>query len=115
MELLEKTGLSFTTGQKLTSEALNSMNDCINNLVDKVNMIMKGYLNVNNELGDKTYEIDDFLANVPEDRRVPGMLVVYKNKKNEWTVSLFNGPDWFDTENCWNLGLTDEIIDGGEW
>ena len=41
--LLRETGVSFTVGQRLSSQDLNVMNDTINRLVRTVNSFLKGF------------------------------------------------------------------------
>jgi hypothetical protein len=111
--LIEETGLSFSSGQKLTSDAINKMNDTINSLVQKVNLVMKTEININLELGDGKYDLSDFLYMIPENRRIKGIKVRFINKLGEWTECIYTGND-FEDPKSWNLSIG-KNIDGGEW
>lgn len=114
IDLLKQTGLSFSSGQKLTSDALNILNNRINDLVTAMNVILKDNLNVNTELEDKEYDLQDFLHLVPESRRNPGLKVRFLDKTGSWVECIFIGNDWFDEKN-WLLSLDSGTINGGEW
>lgn len=111
MNLLKETGLrTFTTGIK--GSELNTMNQKINELVRTVNVLMKEVINVNLEFDDTEYTLEEALALVPEERRVPGICVIYKAKDEQWHKVTFLGGTWTDS-GSWATGGND--IDGGEW
>lgn len=118
--LITGTGLSFTAGQKLSSEALNTMNSRINDLVDIMNLYLKSEVNVNAEEGDQNanYTLESARPLVPVNRRLGGIKLRFRTGPGEWIEYVYKGSavddnNWYDDDN-WSVSL-DNIIDGGSW
>ena len=120
IEYINKTGLNFTTGHKLTLADLQIMNNTINKLVDAVNMINKGSININSEINDfsKSFTLSEAISTVSTTRRWKGMKIRFKNSENiykeySYIGNSVNDSDWNNISN-W-ISEEPTLIDGGEW
>lgn len=118
-ELIEQTGLSFAPGQKLSSEALNIINDRLGELIKITNGFLLSVANINLETGNlgKTYTIEEAISLVPESRRVNGITVKFIGPKKTWQMHTYQGRDkqgWLNLDN-WTVDKNNKIIDGGQW
>ena len=116
--LLRETGVSFTVGQRLSSQDLNVMNDTINRLVRTVNSFLKGKINVNfEENSTEPFTWNNAVLSIPEERRSIGTTIQFIDTDGDWVEYTFNGQstdeiEWVDREN-W--AMVNYVIDGGEW
>lgn len=121
-KLIEKTGISFSAGEKISAAKLNVLNNKINELVDIVNStILQADFNVNKELGDmtNTYTLAQAIAVVPVERRALGLQIRFLEDNNGtpgWINYTYIGETLaeFSSEKNWSTSDFD-IIDGGEW
>lgn len=114
-DLINETGISFSSGEKLTSSQLNTLNDRINLLVKQVNAMMKAEVNVNAEEGkpERRYTLDEVLNLIPEGRQVPGVHVRFLGAKGQEDYTWLGG-EWTDKET-WIVSRESDTVDGGEW
>ena len=119
MNFIEKTGITFASGQPLTAAKLNILNDRINLLVDAANNFMKGVYDVNLEQNapDARYTLSEAIHIVSGSRRWRGLKIRFQSNSYRYLEYSFNGPtvndeDWNNTGNWVN---TTETVDGGEW
>lgn len=114
-ELIKETGVNFSSGGKLTSDDLNTMNDRINKLVRQVNAMMKSNVNLNAESGspERIFTFEDIIKLIPESRRVPGIHVRFLGTQGQEEYT-WEGGDWIDKKS-WIIARESKLIDGGEW
>ena len=119
IEYLNKTGLSFESGQKLSAASLAKMNDTINDLVDAVNTLLSGICDINQELRDpvRTFTLGEAIEVVSNNRRARGMKIRFLGDAGKYMEYSFIGTGlddatWKNEEN-WESGP--DVIDGGEW
>lgn len=118
MEYINKTGLSFAPGQKLSAEALSKMNDTINLLVGAVNNMLR-VCDVNVEIDDfsRVFELEEAITMMSNTRRALGMKLRFLGTNKKYVEYSFIGDaldnnTWLDPNN-WETGP--DVIDGGEW
>lgn len=116
-ELIKETGLqNFGSGQQLTSDAMNNINNTLNKCVDACNSLLLSDINICAETGDynTTYDsLSDVLGLIPENRRVEGIKIRFKETILGWVEYVFLGGDWSNMDR-WRFSLR-TVIDGGEW
>lgn len=116
-ELINKTGLqSFGSGQQLTSDAMNNINNTLNKCVETCNSLLLSDINICAETEDynTTYDsLSDVLDLVPKNRRVEGIKIRFKETILGWVEYVFLGGDWSNLDR-WRFSLR-TVIDGGEW
>lgn len=119
MNFIENTGLkAFSSGDILTSESLNVLNDKINELVSYLNTLLSDSCNINQELKtpNQIYTIDQAIEKSP--RRALGLTIKYLSKKNILSSITFIGDSildesWMNKDN-W-INNEDFLFDGGSW
>lgn len=115
LDLIKETGLSFTSGQSLTSKTMNTINDSLNSLISAVNTLMKSEINVNiEENTTRMYTLEEAIAIVPKSRRIPGVRLTFLGTSGILETFTYSGGDWESFES-WGIGDDETIIDGGEW
>ena len=115
LDLIKETGLNFTSGQNLTSKAMNTLNDSLNSLIRAINILMKSEININvEEESKKMYTIEEAINLVPKSRRIPGIKVTFLGTSGMTETYTYSGGDWESLES-WGIGDDETIIDGGEW
>ena len=119
MNTINKTGLSFASGVKLTAAQLTTMNDTINALVDVVNRLLLACFDVNLETGnfEKNYTLSQAIDVVSANRRQKGMKIRFLTDTGNYVEysyvgSTLNDADFRSTRN-WITGV--DIVDGGEF
>ena len=112
---MKETGIRFIKGQPLTADSLNAMNDKINELVGVINLLLKDRVNVNIEVLQNTnpISIEDALASVPADRRIPGVTIKF-NGPEGWETWIWKGETWENQGNWIRVAIDSDVIDGGE-
>lgn len=121
-KLIEKTGITFGSGGKLSSTDLNTLNNKINELVDAVNNgVLKADFNVNIETGDmtRTWTLKQAIYSIPDDRKALAINIRFLEDNNGtpgWITYYYTGTslDTFSDPKFWETDNFD-IIDGGEW
>ena len=130
MTTIEKSGILFNGGEALSSSKLNSIIKKENEIIDRINNILKSFCDINQETGlQKVYSLADAVKIVPNERRSFTMKIRFienadtdnnNNLKNiRFAEYFYTGPmgftndDWIDTNN-WSKNVP-KIIDGGEW
>lgn len=121
IDIIKGTGIGgFAPGQKLTSENMNTLNDQINLLVNAVNALLRGTMNVNAENGnfETIYTLDTAIDMIPDSRRNLGLKLMFRDGRDSWGEYVYQGQttkdeEWKDIKN-W-LGIKADIIDGGVW
>lgn len=119
MKTLKKTGISFESGQKLTASDLQKLNNTVNNIVDAVNLMLKGKVDLNIELGDteKTYSLKQAIEAAKNIRRELGQKIRFRALSGNFVEYSYIGKDLSDmswsTEDNWTTSL--DLIDGGEF
>ena len=110
---IQKTGLNFSAGEKLSARSLNKMNSTINELVDPANEFISSFYNLGD---DNPCTLEEALKIVPTDRQKPGLMIRFKDSTSgDYSDYIFKGGDWNKTEN-WNLyGFEFNVVDGGAW
>lgn len=122
MNILTTTGISkFISGEALTADKLNRLNDTINALVNTVNYLLKDTCDINQELNSQEpLSLEKAIKVVTESmgRRMIGMKIRFINLSGNHVEYFYIGPDVSDSE--WNSVVnwelfTPAIIDGGTW
>ena len=120
MDLLKNTGVPIkNSGDGLTHQDVNSINSTVNNAVDTINTNIKNYCNINQEVRDfsRTFTLEEAIVLVPQKRRLPGLVIKFVDRDNQFKEYLFN--EISVTESNWtnlnNWKLPFNHIDGGEW
>ena len=82
MNLVDKTGISFESGQGISARQLNTMNNAINALVDRVNFLLLGLYDINREIEDyeRVFNLGEAIAIVMQNRRALGMKIRFKTE-----------------------------------
>ncbi len=116
--MIKTTGLVFKKGQALTSEALNILNDRINDLVRTVNLLLQDRVNVNIEILGNTETTLDFVtavSEIPSERRIPGITVKFNHSTYGWSSWVWTGSGLWSSQKTWiRIDQDESIIDGGE-
>lgn len=113
-ELLKKTGLNFSSGSRLTSNDINTMNDRINDLIELNNHLLKSIANVNHELDTgEIFTLEQAIEKIPESRRKEGIKVIFRGERG-WEEHIWQGTEWSNTK-YWDSNLTGGDYDAGEW
>lgn len=118
MNLISPTGVpEKKIGDGLTAMEVNAINNTVNTEASVCNTMMKGFCNVNQEMGnyEKVFTISSAAAYVPEDRRCPGMLIRFLGRNKKYSDYVFTNTDvsrWLEID-CWKASVS--VIDGGEW
>lgn len=121
IDIIKGTGIDgFTGGQTLTSDAMNILNNRINSLVNAVNALLRGTINLNAEEGGSgtIYTLAQAIEAVPENRRTLGIKLIFRDGDESWAEYVYQGTNlkessWLDIKN-WLVIRTD-VIDGGVW
>lgn len=120
LEIIKQTGVTLkTSGDRLTSEDINQINATINHSVEVLNSYLKSFFNINVEGGDltKVYTLNTVVANVPVERRAPGMCVKFLDATKRFVSYVYSGSSVEDEE--WKLISNWKPLissyDGGEW
>lgn len=112
LDLIKETGLSFSQGQKLTSQSMNIINDSLNSLIKTVNTLLTEKVDINLEEGtNEVYTLKEAIDKVPAKRRVKGVEVRFLGITGKVESYTYKGGSWEDL-GSWE---STEIIDGGEW
>lgn len=117
--IISKTGVTFSSGQALSAGNLNKLATTLDEVIDTLNMMLKGFININQELGETNRELtlNEAIRQVPVERRSSGILVRFFTD-NGWVNYTFVGENvsdenWYTSTN-WKME-TLECIDGGEF
>ena len=120
--LLEKTGVpQKVAGDGLSHRDINNINSTVNNAIDAINLDLKDYCNVNQEINNfsKVFSLYDAINAVPKSRRRLGLKLRYlsSNSPISYCEYVFCGlsiddENWSNTNN-WTLPFIE--VDGGEW
>lgn len=121
IDLIKGTGIDgFSSGQKLSSDNMNTLNNRINALVRAVNALLQETLNINAEEGtfNTVYTLDTAIEMIPEGRRNLGLKLIFRDGEESWAEYVYQGTtikdaDWTNIKN-WLVIRTD-VIDGGIW
>ena len=121
IDIIKGTGIDgFTGGQTLTSDAMNILNNRINSLINAVNALLRGTINLNAEEGGSgtIYTLTQAIEAVPENRRTLGIKLIFRDGDESWAEYVYQGTNlkessWLDIKN-WLVIRTD-VIDGGVW
>lgn len=120
MNYINKTGVSFEKGAKLPAASLQEMNKVINNLVDAVNLMLKGKVDINLEYNDpdRRFTLTQATEAVGKIRRSLGQKIRFRSKETgKYVEYSYVGEDvgddsWTNTGN-WVTGV--DLVDGGEF
>ena len=120
MDLLNKTGVPLkSSGDGLSHKDINNINSAVNNSIDVINLDLKNYCNINQEMRNysKTYTFSEAVKLVPKSRRSSGLRLRYLDLDNSYKEFIFSCPEvteenWIEEDN-WKLPF--DVIDGGEW
>lgn len=114
--MIEYTGITFTKGSPLTAEALNILNNKINELARVVNLLLRDRVNINLEvIGEDTeMSLTTAITQVPRDRRESGVSIKFNEIGRGWSVYTWDGSVWENTKAWIRIAPDLGIIDGGE-
>lgn len=119
MKLINKTAAKFVDGQKPTLADLQRLTETVNSLVEAVNLMLKGKVDLNFEYNDqeRQFTISEAAEAVLNKRRAIGQKLRFKNMNNKYVEYSYVGStldeeSWLD-ENNWVISL--DTIDGGEF
>lgn len=117
MNIISKTG-KFPIGTQV-KDALETIKNTVNNVVEVSNTMMKSYCNINKEFDrpNETFTISTAAAMVPVNRRSKGLCIKFLTSDNcysEYTYMSENvdNVSWTDQDN-WKINI--RILDGGTW
>jgi len=123
MDIIEKPTIDFYSGD-VTREKLQSIVVKENEIIDKLNNILKSFCDINQEVNTRDkFELGAAIKKVPDSRRSATMkirFIEFKDSSNiRYGEYFYTGPenftkaDWENPSN-WTKNIPN-IIDGGEW
>lgn len=120
MDLLNKTGVPVKNpGDGLSHKDVNNINSAVNNAVSAINLDLKNYCNINQEINNfsKRFSFSEAVDLVPISRRSLGLRLRYLGLDDKYKEFIYNlsdiSPDSWSKEENWILPF--DKIDGGEW